>query len=97
VKQLTETFAKTPQTHHMFRAVKEMPDLDAVLCEFCRRGLVTKRAEQIAFYQLTDKGYVYCCTTVPVSVCGECLAKTFDDTAEDLLKEAVEQAYGKLP
>ena len=75
----------------------EMPDRDAVLCEFCRRGLVTKRAEQITFYQLTDKGYVYCRTTVPVSVCGECLAKTFDDMAEDIIKDAVDQEYRKLP
>jgi hypothetical protein len=98
MKQAVKTLllGQIQQTYRMFRAVKEMPDLDALLCEFCRRGFVTKRAEQIAFYQLTDKDYVRCRTMVAVSVCGQCLAETFDDTAADLIKDAVKRSASPL-
>jgi len=81
----------------MLRLVSKMSESDAVLCEFCRRGRLAKRTEEIAFYQWTDKGYVHCLAVVPVSTCGECQAKTWDEAAEQLISEAVSREYDKLP
>ncbi len=81
----------------MLQPVKDMSEFDVLICEFCRRGRLARRTEEIAFYQRTDKGYVYCRATIPVSVCGRCQAKTWDEAAEALIAEAVAQQYNKLP
>ena len=41
-------------------------------CDFCKRGHVTKRYEQVSFHQWTDKGYIFCSVDVPVGVCDCC-------------------------
>jgi hypothetical protein len=70
---------------------------DTSLCPFCKRGQVTQRQQEIAFHQSTDKGYVFCRVTVPVSVCNQCGSMTWDAEVEAIIEEAVRQAYEKLP
>jgi hypothetical protein len=70
---------------------------EANTCEFCRRGPLARRRDEIAFYQLTDRGYVYCHTTIPVSVCGHCQARTWDEAAEEAIRQAVDREYRNLP
>ena len=66
-------------------------------CIFCKRGLVVKREETVAFHQSTDKGYVFCRVSIPVATCESCGARTWDEAAEAALEEAVRQEYEKLP
>jgi len=73
-----------------------MREAEADVCEFCDRGHVAVRAEEIAFHQWTDKGYVYCHPTLPVRICGECHAKTWDGKAEELINAAVSREYEML-
>jgi hypothetical protein len=72
-----------------------MTDNHADDCDFCRRGRVIKRSEDIGFYQWTDKGYLYCRATVPVGVCDQCGMKSWDDASESIIEEAVRRAYDR--
>ncbi|MFL6931851.1 MAG: hypothetical protein ACJ8FK_18215 [Xanthobacteraceae bacterium] len=64
-------------------------------CDFCRRGRVIKRNEDIGFYQWTDKGYLYCRATVPIGVCEHCGMKSWDDASESIIEDAVRRAYDR--
>jgi hypothetical protein len=66
-------------------------------CDHCRRGRMVHETQQIAFHQWTDKGYVSCKATIPMLVCDHCGTKIWDDEAEDLIEQAVKDAYNKLP
>jgi len=46
------------------------------ICELCRRGHIVTRSQDIAFHQLTDKGYVFCRVTVPMGTCDHCGAQS---------------------
>jgi hypothetical protein len=72
-----------------------MTDNQAESCDFCRRGRVIKRSEDIGFYQWTDKGYLYCRATIPVGVCDHCGMKSWDDDAESIIEEAIRRAYDR--
>jgi hypothetical protein len=67
------------------------------LCPFCKQGRVIKRQQEIAFHQSTDKGYVFCRVTIPVSVCDHCGSMTWTREAEATIDEAVRREYDKLP
>jgi hypothetical protein len=41
-------------------AVEDEP----VICEICKQGRVTKRMEEMAFRQWSDKGYIHCRVTI---------------------------------
>ena len=66
-------------------------------CNFCRQGRVIARHEEIAFRQMTDKGYVYCRVTVPVGRCNRCGAGSIGEDATRIMDEAVRRAYDALP
>jgi hypothetical protein len=72
-----------------------MTDDHAESCDFCRRGRVIKKNEDIGFYQWTDKGYLYCRATVPVGVCDHCGMKSWDDNAESIIEDAIRRAYNR--
>jgi ribosomal protein L37E len=72
-------------------------DGEADLCAYCGRGKVSKRNEEMAFYQWTSRGYVFCRVTIPIGVCNRCGAKNWDDAAEALLEDAVRREFDKLP
>jgi hypothetical protein len=66
------------------------------ICDFCRAGQLIERTQLIAFHQWTDKGYVFCRTTVLIGVCDKCGSRNWDDAAEATVDEAVRKAYEKL-
>jgi hypothetical protein len=65
-------------------------------CELCERGVKTSREEDLAFQQWTDRGYVSCRVTIPISTCDCCDAKSWDDAAESVIEDAVREAYDQL-
>jgi hypothetical protein len=70
---------------------------DAQRCDFCRRGEVIRRNQQLAFRQWTDKGYVFCRAEVPVGICDRCGARHWNADAEAIVEDAVRRAYERLP
>jgi hypothetical protein len=69
---------------------------DADVCDVCHRGTVVRKEQEIAFHQWTIKGCVFCRVTVPVAICAECGARSWDETAEAIVEEAVKQEVDKL-
>ena len=67
------------------------------ICYFCKRGKFTKRTEEIAFHQWTDKGYVFCRVNVVLGVCDRCGSRYWDAEMEALIEQAVRREYDKLP
>jgi hypothetical protein len=67
------------------------------ICEFCKKGQVTKRMEGMAFRQWSDKGYVHCRVVILTGTCDNCRAKSLEPGAESILDEAFHQEYDKLP
>ena len=70
--------------------------LKGEICVFCKRGCVIERDEEIAFVQWTDKGYVNCRVTIPMTICAQCGSKVCDARAEAAIDQAVRQEYDKL-
>ncbi len=67
------------------------------LCELCKRGRIVRRIEAISFQQWTDKGYVFCQASIPMTVCAHCGSRSWEDAAERIIEEAVQREYKKLP
>ena len=61
-------------------------DKSGDICELCRRGRKIRRNEELAFNQWTDRGYVSCRVTIPISTCDHCGAKSWDEAAEAMLE-----------
>ena len=70
---------------------------DGDICVFCWQGRATWRNQQVAFRQLTDKGYVLCRVTIQMGICTRCGAKSLDDRGEAIMDEAVRREYERLP
>ena len=66
-------------------------------CDTCKVGVVSRVLQRLAFRQWTDRGYVSCSPLIPMDVCNHCGAKTWDDEAEQILEQAVQEEYKKLP
>ena len=67
------------------------------VCEICKRGHVTKRMEEMAFRQWSDKGYIQCRVTILVGTCDHCRVKSLDPGSDKILDEVFRREYGKLP
>jgi hypothetical protein len=65
-------------------------------CAFCKRGELQTEETELAFNQLTDKGYVACRVIVPITVCSECNMRRLSPPAEAIIEEAVAREYAKL-
>jgi hypothetical protein len=74
-------------------AVEDEP----VICEICKQGRVTKRMEEMAFRQWSDKGYIQCRVTILVGTCDSCRVKSLDPGSDKILDEAFRREYDKLP
>ena len=75
-----------------------MSDLDdAHQCDFCKKGRVITRKQQLAFRQWTVRGYIHCRAEVPIGLCDRCGSIHWNQEAEALIKEAVRREYEKLP
>ncbi len=70
---------------------------DPGACEFCGHGRVIRRTEEVAFYQWTGKGYVFCRAAIPMNICNRCGAKNWEPEAEKLIQKAVRREHDKLP
>jgi hypothetical protein len=70
---------------------------EAVVCVLCNRGITVRTLQEMAFRQWTSKGYVSCRVTIPISVCPACGARNWDEAAEAIIEEAVQQEVDKLP
>ena len=73
-------------------AVEDEP----VICEICKQGRVTKRIEEMAFRQWSDKGYTHCRVTILVGTCDNCRVKSLDPGSDKILDEAFQREYDKL-
>jgi hypothetical protein len=75
-----------------------MSDLDdAQQCDFCKKGRVITRKQQLAFRQWTDRNYVHCRAEVPIGLCDHCGSKHWNQEAEAIVEEVVRREYEKLP
>jgi hypothetical protein len=70
---------------------------DADVCYVCKRGTVVRKMQEIAFHQWTAKGDVVCRVTVPIAICAECGARSWDKAAEAIIEEEVKREVDKLP
>jgi hypothetical protein len=70
---------------------------EPVICEICKKGHVVKRAEQLAFRQWSDKGYVHCQVKVVMGTCNNCGARSLAPGSEKILDRAFQREYDKLP
>ena len=61
---------------------------ELAICEICKQGRVTKRVEEMAFRQWSDKGYIHCRVTVLVGTCDKCRVKSLDPGSDKILDEA---------
>ena len=66
-------------------------------CPFCKKGRFSKRAQQLAFHQWTDKGYVFIRLALTIGVCDNCGWRDWNDDAEAVIDAAVRREYNKLP
>jgi hypothetical protein len=59
--------------------------------------MVVKTMQELAFRQRTRKGYVLCRVNIPVAICANCGAKSWDREADAIIDEAVNREVDKLP
>ena len=69
---------------------------DGDICDFCEQGKVVTREEELAFYQWTTRGYVFCRVRIPMGTCEACGAKTWNEAAEAIIEDAVRQEHDRL-
>ena len=65
-------------------------------CSVCKMGHLIAQDQPLSFSQKTDKGYVFCRTVLPISVCDHCGTKSWDRATEALIEAAVRREYEKL-
>ncbi len=70
---------------------------ESIICEFCKKGRVKRRLDEMAFRQWSDKGYVHCRVTIWIGTCDNCHAKSLDPEANKIFDEAFQREYDKLP
>jgi len=70
---------------------------EPIVCEFCQKGHIIKRMQELAFRQWSDKGYVYCRVTTLTSTCDHCPVTSWDPGTDKILEEAFQREYDKLP
>jgi hypothetical protein len=68
-----------------------------ITCEFCKKGRITWRVEEMSFRQLSNKGYVNCRVMVLIGTCDNCHQKSIGPEGENILNEAFKREYDKLP
>jgi hypothetical protein len=69
---------------------------EPIICEYCKKGRLTKRMEEMAFRQWSDKGYIHCRVMILVGICDHCHANSLDPEADRLFDEAFQREYDKL-
>jgi hypothetical protein len=64
------------------------------ICEFCRKGHVIQRLEDIAFRQWSDLGWISCRVAVSIDVRDVCNGRTLPE-GDKILDEAFQREYDK--
>ena len=67
----------------------------AMICDSCRRGHVTKRMEEIAFYQWSNIGRIHCRVIVSIGICDVCHVRSVDQGFDSIFDEAFRREYGR--
>jgi hypothetical protein len=70
---------------------------EPTICAICKQGRVTKRTQEIAFREWSDKGYIHCQVTILVGSCDNCGVKSLDPGSDRIMDEAFQREYDKLP
>jgi hypothetical protein len=70
---------------------------ESIMCEICKQGRVTKRMQEMAFRQWSDKEYIHCRVTILVGTCDNCGVKSLDPGSDKIMDEAFQREYDKLP
>jgi hypothetical protein len=66
---------------------------ETTICEFCRKGHVIQRLEDIAFRQWSDVGWISCQVAVSIGVCNVCNARTTLLGGDKVLDEVFQREY----
>jgi len=74
----------------------EMDYCEREKCQACNEGQLSDQIKDLAFYQYTDRGYVFCRVVVPVKICERCGAQCWDERADAIMDDAVRREYEKL-
>jgi hypothetical protein len=74
----------------------KMNDCSPENCALCNTGRPVDHAKDISFHQYTDRGYVYCRVVIPIRICDQCGAQSWDDRADGIMDDAVRREYDKL-
>lgn len=72
-------------------------ECEPTICEFCKQGRATKRLEEMAFRQWSDRGYVHCRIMILVGTCDNCGRKSLDPGSDKIMDEAFQREYDRLP
>lgn len=74
-----------------------MPEDKVSVCDFCNKGRVAWRTEEMVFRQSSDKGYVHCRLELAVGTCQTCGSKSLEPDSDRILEAAFQEEYRKLP
>jgi hypothetical protein len=74
-----------------------MTKIEADTCDFCRKGRIDWRVEEMRFRQWSDKGYVRCRVALSMGTCDNCGAKTLEPESNEIFDAAFRREYDKLP
>src|ERR1043166_8521824 len=91
--RLSKTLLLTPQQEN--QRPRTSTDERASTCAFCGQGTAIRRDEELQFYQLTNRGYVFCKVKIPMDVCSQCHAKNWDEEGEVIIEQAVRAEYDR--
>ena len=69
----------------------------AEICDQCHQGKVIKTMQDMTFHQWTSKGNVSCRVNIPIGICDNCGAKSWNEETEAVIEEAVKRETDKLP
>ncbi len=72
-----------------------MPRKHAQVCELCGLGKIVRTTQRLSFHEWTSKGYVLCHATIPVLICDKCGQRSWDETAEAKIEDAVKRELDK--
>jgi len=68
-----------------------------IVCDFCNKGRLIGSLKEVKFQQWSKKGYVHYRVMLTVRVCGSCGTRSFEPGAEQIMDEAFQREYDKLP
>jgi hypothetical protein len=71
-------------------------DDEAIACDFCKRGRVTMRMEELALRQLSDKGYVHYRARIRIGTYDTCHSRSLGPGSGAALDAAFLREYDKL-